>query len=110
MNDSVEIVLVDAVGKAIAGSVISGSLVVLGQTIYYLFSGIWVAIPVLQLLVWIDRCLQAWGMQWMWLYNPQSWVGLHRILEVLPLSGSLLIFGLLAMFVAMAILNVAGDS
>jgi hypothetical protein len=55
-----------------------GGLGVLGWQVYeYLRLGVWTPISIITALEW---------MQVQWAYSPNDWVGLHNILEKMPLS------------------------
>ena len=63
----------------------------LGYQIYlYLKGGEWISYSALHLVKQISPQAEAWTI------NPDSWLGLHSVLDWLPLSGVLVIGGMMA--------------
>lgn len=75
-------------------AIFAGGWLALGCQIYwFLRENIWTPWSVLELL-------QTIGKPGGWLFNPQSWLGLHATLDFLPLSATGIIAGYLVMALA----------
>ena len=74
---------------AVAGGLFSiiGAWLLLWQTFGWLNEGVWVPMSV------IDGIRNIWPSQW--LDYPQSWIGIHKILEATPVSLGYLALGVL---------------
>ncbi|WP_095085116.1 hypothetical protein [Mesorhizobium sophorae] len=61
---------------------ILGALAILGlQTVWFLQTGEWTPLSAMNLMQHFFEPEKS-----PWVFNPQSWIGLHRILEWLPSS------------------------
>ena len=69
--------------------VVSGGLVFSYQCFYYLKFGYWEEISFISLLSLVDNELTMWS------NNPSTWIGLHNILSLLPMSLLLVFLGIL---------------
>src|SRR5262245_30143053 len=68
------------------------AVVVLGlQIILYLKNGAWLSLSVIDGLVHLSGERPS-----AWLLHPQDWIGLHNLLDKLPLSLGLLLLGVVA--------------
>ena len=81
--------------------ILGGIAVIASQVFYYLYSGTWVEASALQFFVYLDYVLHfpdhTWPTLWPWVYesDPSAWKGLHHVLEILPLSGTLIGIGIM---------------
>jgi len=67
------------------GFLLLGGLFIIGKQIYfYLKDGVWNSVSIIDGLVELNM---------KWAINPQDWVGVWSILDLLPLSVTLLVFG-----------------
>jgi hypothetical protein len=66
--------------------ILIAGLIIFGWQIYqYLRYGIWNSVSIITLLA---------AMKYQWASNPTDWMGLHYVLTIAPLSGTLIIIGL----------------
>jgi hypothetical protein len=79
----------DIVGLIFATPIIGGFLLMLYQSITYLDTGVWIPFSLLDSFAFL-------GSEWAANASPERLIGLHKIFADLPLSGSLIIGGLLA--------------
>lgn len=78
----------DLVMRIIAGAFALAGISVIGvQVVNFLYHGSWEPVSLITGLQWL-------GANSEWLQSPNSWVGLHSVLEFIPLSLTFLITGL----------------
>lgn len=77
-----------------AGSCVlsAAAVLVVGQVVYFLYSGEWVAVTALEFITTVTGVFRSYPS---WLYAPESWLGLHKLLAAAPASLTLAAFGLL---------------
>ena len=67
---------------------ILAGMVLFGYQIFlYLWDGNWHSISLMTLLLILEPSP--------WIRNPETWLGLHKILSIMPLSLTLIVFGFL---------------
>ena len=77
----------EAVGFIISGLIVLSGLVVVGWQIFqYMKDGIWNSVSII-------TAMQYFGNEWS--FNPVEWTGLWNTLEFIPLSITLIVFGIL---------------
>lgn len=78
-----ELTLEDYIAKAIGSVILSLPIAGLGtflwQVYNWLKTGEWVSISVIDFLLWT-------GLDANWLHQPQSWIGVWKIFDWMPLS------------------------
>jgi hypothetical protein len=91
MNDSnQEDTSVVGFAATLLGFGILGALGILGYQIYfYLRSGYWLSISIITALGWLES---------EWALNPTQWLGLHEILDSIPLSVTSLALGFISLW------------
>lgn len=67
---------------AIVGLIFSGIGIILWQLYHYLRFNEWISLSVVDLLKWCEV---------KWAFLPTDWLGMYRVLEFAPLSGSLFV-------------------
>lgn len=78
-------------GVVVASACIIGGIGTLGYQAYtYLRLGEWHGLSIINALRWAKLD---------WAYLPQEWLGLHRILDAIPLSMALILFGFASLFI-----------
>lgn len=70
------------------------ALVVALQTVFWIQNAVWVPLSVLDGLKWVAGRPE----NGLWLWYPRELLGLHLLLEKLPLSGGLLLLGIALFF------------
>ena len=95
MNDSnQEDISVVGFAATLLGFGVLGAFGILGYQIYfYLRSGYWLSISIITALGWLES---------EWALNPTQWLGLHKILNSVPLSVASLAFGFIALWVGLS--------